>query len=99
AEFAGASLGQTIVGRPHQEPAPRSFLRRIRQRLGVVDDAASANQRAATFVRIRLLAVTANRRVHTGTEPRRVLRHSSTVQNVSDRYFSAPSGNTVTTTP
>ena len=65
----------------------------------VVDAAVAADERAAAFVRVRLLAVPPDRRVD---GRRRALSRCSAhrrVQKLSVRYFSAPSGKTVTTTP
>src|SRR5688572_32901321 len=51
AELACACFREAIVGRPHQKPAPRSFLGRVRHRLRMRHHAAAADQRAAAFVR------------------------------------------------
>ncbi len=66
---AGALLGDAIVIRPHQESPPRSFFGRVGQRKRFVHRAIAAQQGAAAFVRERLPAVRADRRV------RRPLQH------------------------
>src|SRR3954469_820007 len=97
-ELRGATFGLAVVRRPHQEAPPRPFLSRVRQRHRRGHARAGAHQRAPAFVGKRFFAVPPNHPRDARVQLR-PMRHSSAVQNDSLRYFSAPSGNTVTTTP
>src|SRR5262249_33035338 len=103
AELARLLLGDAIIGGADHEPPAWTFLGRVRKRDGRRHAVAGADERAATFVWIRLFAVSANlavdRTVHDQCLDLRSFRHQSAFQNFSVRYFSAPSGQTVTMMP
>src|SRR5215471_5629333 len=103
AELGGLLLGDSIVRRTHHESAPRPLFRRVRQGDCRGDAVATADEGAATLVRIGLLAVAPNLAVDLRIDDQRLhvggLRHQSSFQNFSVRYFSAPSGHTVTMIP
>src|SRR5688500_12341979 len=94
-QFRRPLLSEPVIRWPDQEPPPRPFFGSVRQRHRRGDAAVRANQGAAAFVRVGFLAVHANRLVHTRPKREAHAAHSSWLQNVSDRYFSAPSGKTV----
>src|SRR5438105_4686119 len=98
AQLRSAPFRLSIIRRAHEKPPARAFFGRIRQRHRGGNPAVSANERAATFVWERLFTVAPDHARDARVELR-LFPHSSAVQNDSLRYFSAPSGNTVTTTP
>src|SRR6478672_13296305 len=63
AECRRALLGLLVVAGTHEKAAPRALFGGIRQRHEIGDVAVSTEQRAAAFVRIRLLAVRTDRLV------------------------------------
>src|SRR6476659_5047036 len=66
AELGRAALGLAVIRRPHEKPAARTLVRRIRQRLDVADPIVASHQRTTAFVREGLFTVTADRLVHGG---------------------------------
>src|SRR5712691_7411560 len=63
-QLARAPLCRAIIRRRYPKPRPRPLVRHIRQRQRLGGDAVTANQRAAAFVRIRVVAVSPNRRIN-----------------------------------
>ena len=61
--FPGTVFGATIVIRPHQEAAARSFFRGVGKRGRLVHHTVAAQQGAAAFMRKGFPAVCANGRV------------------------------------
>src|SRR3954466_13299478 len=84
AKLAGPPLGETIVRRPHEKSPPWALLRRVRERNGMGDLAAGSNERAATLVRERLLAVATYRGRDRAHQLHRLLTHRRSRTTRSD---------------
>ena len=96
AEARRALLGQPIVRRPHQEPAARAFFRRIRQRERSRHAIAVRRSARRSIRAERFLRRDGGSRASTAAGNRQPTAQSFGRPERSVRYFSAPSGNTVT---
>src|SRR3954471_11391079 len=103
AEFRRLLLGDPIIRRAHHESSSRSLFRRIGQRDSCGHPITGTDERSAALMRIGLFAMTPNSAVHSRVDQQRLrfcgLSHQSAFQNFSVKYFSAPSGQTVTMIP
>src|SRR5687767_9255249 len=96
AKLRRAALRIAVVLRAHEEPAPRPFLGRVRQRKRRRHGPLASIQRAAAFIGIGLDAMLTDGVGDTCLKGQRHQAPSS--QKRSERYFSPPSQNTTTTT-
>ena len=71
AQIRGATLRLTVVQRPHEEPAARTFVRGVGEREGREDLALTAEQGATALVGIGFDAVPTDGVGHAGVEVQR----------------------------
>ena len=75
AEFGRPPLRELVIRRPDHEAASRPLFRGVGERHNRGDAAVAPDERAAAFVRIRLLAVNADRGVDAGQDEQLLTTH------------------------